>query len=117
MQTMQLLQDMEKIKQLPGGTTLSSRAKFEVDRTKKRLRELHGDNIKLDTEEDVKNFAASQGYNIDDDYVDALRQVSDARMQVNFNTEMFNRLITNTKDAVKAVKSFKENRKADEELR
>lgn len=117
MQTMQLLQDMEKIKQLPGGTTLSSRAKFEVDRTKKRLHELHGDDIKLDTEEDVKNFAASQGYNIDDDYVDALRQVSDARMQVNFNTEMFNRLITNTKDAVKAVKSFKENRKADEELR
>lgn len=117
MQTMQLLQDMEKIKQLPGGATLSSRAKFEVDRTKKRIHEIYGDNVKLDTEEDVRNFAASKGYNIDNDYVDALRQVSDARMQVNFNTEMFNRLITNTKDAVKAVKSFKENRKADEELR
>nr|DAE42022.1 MAG TPA: hypothetical protein [Bacteriophage sp.] len=108
---------MEKIKQLPGGATLSSRAKFEVDRTKKRIHEIYGDNVKLDTEEDVRNFAASKGYNIDNDYVDALRQVSDARMQVNFNTEMFNRLITNTKDVVKAVKSFKENRKADEELR
>ena len=117
MQTMQLLQDMEKIKQLPGGITLSSRAKFEVERTKKRLHELYGDNVKLDTEEDIRNFAASKGYNIDNDYVDALRQVSDGRMQLNFNTEMFNRLITNTKDVVKAVKSFKENRKMDEELR
>ena len=117
MQTMQLLQDMEKIKQLPGGTTLSSRAKFEVERTKKRIHESYGDNVKLDTEEDVRNFAASKGYNIDNDYVDALRQVSDGRMQLNFNNEMFNRLITNTKDVVKAVKSFKENRKMDEELR
>lgn len=117
MQTMQLLQDMEKIKQIPGGTTLSSRAKFEVERTKKRIHEIYGDNVKLDTEEDVRNFAASKGYNIDNDYVDALRQVSDGRMQLNFNNEMFNRLITNTKDAVKAVKSFKENRKMDEELR
>jgi hypothetical protein len=52
---------------------LSSRAKFEVERTKKRTHEIYGDNVKLDTEEDVRNFAASKGYNIDNDYVDALR--------------------------------------------
>lgn len=117
MQTMNLLQDMEKIKSLPGGKTLLSRVKFEVERTKKAIHEIFGKDVKLDTEEDVKKFAASKGVNINDDYVDALRQVSDGQMQLNFNTEMFNRLLTDTKAAANAVKSYEENKKADEELR
>lgn len=117
MQTKQLLSDMEAIKNLKGGETLSKRAAHEVDRMQKYIRERFGDNVKLDTEDDVKTFAQQHGITIDDDYTEALRGRNDALLQLEFNTEMYNKLLTNSEFAKSSVKSYLENKKEDELLR
>ena len=117
MQTKQLLSDMEAIKNLKGGETLSKRAAHEVDRMQKYIRERFGDNVKLDTEDDVKTFAQQHGIIIDDDYTEALRGRNDALLQLEFNTEMYNKLLTNSEFAKSSVKSYLENKKEDELLR
>lgn len=116
-QTHQLFQDINQIKNISGGKSLAAKIKFDIERSKKRLQELYGKNIKLDTEQDVRDFAQQQGFNISDDYVDALRQRSEAALQLNFNTELFNRLLTSKSDIKRELESFKTNRKENEELR
>lgn len=117
MQTAQLLSDMEAIKNLRGGETLSSHAKHEVERMQKYLHERFGEDVKLDTEDDIKAFAQQHGITIDDDYTESIRARNDALMQLNFNSEIYNRLISNSDFAKSSVKSYLENKKEDELLR
>lgn len=117
MQTMQLFQDINQIKNVTGGKSLAAKIKFDIERSKKRLQELYGKNVKLDTEQDVRDFAQQQGFDISEDYVNALRQRSEAALQLNFNTELFNRLLTSKNDIKRELESFKTNRKENEALR
>lgn len=117
MQTQQLLSDMQKIKELKGGKSVKAKVDYDVQKTKDRIHEVYGDNIKLDTEEDVKKFAESKGFHIDDDYVAAQRDLSDASIQVQFNNEMLNKLIKDPKFAKSSVEAYLKNKKEDELLR
>lgn len=117
MQTQQLLSDMQKIKELKGGKSVKAKVDYDVQKTKDRIHKVYGDNIKLDTEEDVKKFAESKGFHIDDDYVAAQRDLSDASIQVQFNNEMLNKLIKDPKFAKSSVEAYLKNKKEDELLR
>lgn len=115
--TTQFFKDMETIKSRRGGTTISSRAKFNFDQTANRIKDIFGKDIKLDTVDDIKKFAADHGYTIDDDYVDLVRQSEEAQMQYAFNSEVANRLMTDSKFAKRSVELYKKAVKSDEELR
>lgn len=116
-QTQQLLDDMQKIKELKGGKSVKAKVDYEVQKTKDRIHEVYGDNIALDTEEDVKKFAESKGFHIDDDYVAAERDLSDASIQLQFNNEMLNKLVKDPKFAKSSVEAYLKNKKEDELLR
>ena len=90
---------MQKIKELKGGKSVKAKVDYDVQKTKDRIHEVYGDNIALDTEEDVKKFAESKGFHIDDDYVAAERDLSDASIQLQFNNEMLNKLVKDPKFA------------------
>lgn len=117
MQTQQLLSDMQKIKELKGGKSVKAKVDYDVQKTKDRIHEVYGDNIALDTEEDVKKFAESKGFHIDDDYVAAERDLSDASIQLQFNNEMLNKLVKDPKFAKSSVEAYLKNKKEDELLR
>lgn len=117
MQTQQLLNDMQKIKELKGGKSVKAKVDYDVQKTKDRIHEVYGDNIALDTEEDVKKFAESKGFHIDDDYVAAERDLSDASIQLQFNNEMLNKLVKDPKFAKSSVEAYLKNKKEDELLR
>ena len=117
MQTQQLLNDMQKIKELKGGKSVKAKVDYDVQKTKDRIHEIYGDNITLDTEEDVKKFAESKGFHIDDDYVAAERDLSDALIQLQFNNEMLNKLVKDPKFAKSSVEAYLKNKKEDELLR
>lgn len=115
--TTQFFKDMETIKSRRGGSTISSRAKFNFDQTANRIKDIFGKDIKLDTVDDIKKFAADHGYTIDDDYVDLIRQSEEAQMQYAFNSEVANKLMTDAKFAKRSVELYKKAVKSDEELR
>ena len=117
MQTQQLLNDMQKIKELKGGKSVKAKVDYDVQKTKDRIHEVYGNNIALDTEEDVKKFAESKGFHIDDDYVAAERNLSDASIQLQFNNEMLNKLVKDPKFAKSSVEAYLKNKKEDELLR
>lgn len=117
MQTQQLLNDMQKIKELKGGKSVKAKVDYDVQKTKDRIHGVYGDNIALDTEEDVKKFAESKGFHIDDDYVAAERDLSDASIQLQFNNEMLNKLVKDPKFAKSSVEAYLKNKKEDELLR
>ncbi len=117
MQTQQLLNDMQKIKELKGGKSVKAKVDYDVQKTKDRIHQVYGDNIVLDTEEDVKKFAESKGFHIDDDYVAAERDLSDASIQLQFNNEMLNKLVKDPKFAKSSVEAYLKNKKEDELLR
>lgn len=115
--TTQFFKDMETIKSRRGGTTISSRAKFNFDQTAERIRDIFGKDVKLDTVDDIKKFAADHGYTIDDDYIDLIRQSEEASMQYAFNSEIVNKLMSDSKFAKRSVDLYKKAVKSDEELR
>ena len=108
---------MQKIKELKGGKSVKAKVDYDVQKTKDRIHEVYGDNVALDTEEDVKKFAESKGFHIDDDYVAAERDLSDASIQLQFNNEMLNKLVKDPKFAKSSVEAYLKNKKEDELLR